>query len=1024
MRGKFDAIVVILFVVSLLLQTLLPLLPSGIDGGEFFQGKAWETLRKDLAKMFGFVSKIKVPGGIGKWLLLVVGMFQAVVVVWFGVGLIVLILAKRVWQPKAMEQRSVCLEIIVPKGADADASRMGVALRKIRSSLPVGGLKRGLHFALEMVYRAGEVRFAVWCPEQYAGAFQNALTGSFPRARVVKRDRLLEALGALPSGAVVVWKDLELMAPPPYPLRRSSKEFEGVEPLTGMIESLAPNENGVDVAAVSIVCRSAPGDWKRDVAAAISGIKGAAVTTDSKGNTRSRPLESWQRDQVQAMETRRMSDGFDVMVRVITAGMNRSGCGRTAVDISRGLSVFSSSEGGMLQGFSEIRSGLWELGDENPLRAWSGSRKASGEANGNPAEAGESFGSPKKRGKRQRVDEENVRRLVYRTMPPYFGRGLPFGIGRRKPSLVVVEELGWIWYPPGPKIESRLVNRAGATYLPAPPTAILRPGEMAIEDGKVVAQATRLALGYDEDRQVYVGPARLTDLCEHIYGVGGTGSGKTEEQKFLAQQWMRLGPAAGGPLPLAYIDAKGTGVADMLDLVPLARERDVMLYDPRRDWVIPFNPLDHRLVARIGPREAADGAMAMVEKAIATKGGMSAQAVAMLEVLRMAIRAVACADERPTLQKSYQFINDDAEGGNAYRARLMPELQIQDVDTWDYFSNDYNSAAVKQSAVAARRRFRMILTSDNVRPLIAVDESVLDFEQVVEGRKIFLARVGRDLKDDQSLIGSMIFNGFLGAGHARYAMLEADPAQKDQMPIVLYIVDEFGMFARMGDIDEMTSLMRGARIAAGFFHQFLGQLSEDDLKSLMGNVGIKIIFPLRDDVDATRIAKQTAGTLTRDDIIGALQYHPYVSSPGQGWYGIAACQPLPVPSEAEVERNLVNERAAGFEWPRGRARTEKDETAERLLLLPWREAATEMVKMDEDDYRDVLERVRDRQRAYAQHIIDNPGCIPSKRERITALSLALYGVWKAALQAELQRQRAETLGTVTVEDGTAPVWWS
>lgn len=1057
MRRKLDAIIVALFVLSLLLQLVLPLvMPQGGEVAAFFQGKAWDTFRKDFDTMFGFLGQIKVPGGMGALLLAVVGLFQVGVVAWFAVGLILMILAKRVWQPKAMEQRSVCFEVIVPKGAEADAGRMVAALRKIRSSLPIGGLKRGLHFALEMVYRAGEVRFQVWCPETHGGIFQKTLTGSFPRARVVKRDRLLEGLAALPGGTAVVWKELELMGPAPFPLRRG-KDFASVDPLTGLIEAVAPDEEGVDVAAVSIVCRSAPGDWKRETAEVISGIKSAATTTDKQGNTRQRPLESWQREQVNALEDRRQSDGFDVVVRIIAAGRNRQGCGHTAVDISRAFAEYNSSDGGQLQGFTEMRSGMWDLGDENPLRGWAGAGQASGEAPNAAAETaeasgeapgeaagpakasgemtGESAGPAKASGKRprrpskeKRTDLTSVRRFAYRTMPPYFGRVLPFGIGRRKPSLVVTDELGWIWYPPGPKTESRLVNRAGATVLPAPQAAILRPGQMAIENGRVVEGATRLALGFDEDRQAWVGPVRLRDLCEHIYGVGGTGSGKTEEQKFLAQQWMLLGPAAGGPLPFAYIDAKGTGVADMLGIVPLARERDVVLYDPRRAWVVPYNPLDHRLVARIGAREAADGAMALVEKAIETKGGMSLQAVAMLEVIRMAIRLVACAEERPTLQKAYLAINDDKEGGNVYRERLLLVAQREDSDTWDYFSNDYTSQAVRQSAVAARRRFRMLLTSEAVRPLIAVEESLLDFEALVEDRRIFLARVGKDLKGDQSMVGSMIFAGFLGAGHARYARMEADPGLVDRLPILLYIIDEFGMFARMGDIDEMTSLMRGAKFAAGFWHQFLSQLSESDLKSLMGNVGFKIIFPLRDDQDATRIAKQSAGALTRDDIMGGLQYHPFVSSPGQGWYGMAARQPLPTPGIAEVERQEVSARAAGFEWPRGRARTEQDAEAERLLLLPWREAAAALVALDEKSYDAMLARIRERQQCWAHHIIDNPGCILDKRERITALSDAQYGVWKAAIHAALQRQRAEAAAEVVLSPDAgaalgAAGWW-
>lgn len=1012
-RRGWQLIVLLLFLLTLAFSCVPGLrdLPTTLlRSGSADEG----TLLRAVRKVFtGYADTLALGGlRLGVWLSLLVGVFQVAVVGWIAGGVILLILAKRVWQPRAVdEDGGVALEVVVPKDVDADANRMVGLLRQLRSSIRLAGLRSVTRFSLEAVFSRGKVRFVVWCPRQIEGAVRTVLKGTFPKIRVLERDVLRDTLGDLAQGQVAVWQDWELMNAPYYPTRMG-KEFEG-EPLDSLIEALEPaqDELGIGLTALCLVCRSVPGSWKREGIAYVAGME--AAQADGQGRSVRPVLSPDQRRQNEAIRSKLAEDGFDVAVRVVAAGSDRSACGRKVWNIGRALALYNSDAGGSRQGFAQKRSAMWVIGERNPLK----SRPASGEEPPAAAETSGGNGAPPVLSK---ADRQNVRVLARRSLPPYFGMVLPFGIGQRRCSVLTPGELGWLWYPPGQKVQSNLVERAGSKYLRPPDAALLRAEDMVVGPEGVNPQGRRLFLGQEEDGPRYVGLGRLADVTYHLWGVGPTGSGKTELQKALMQQWLRVGPAAGGPLGLVFIDAKGPATAEVALLVPLERERDVMWFDPQDDWIIPFNPMDHRFIAALGPQTVARSALEILERAV---GGWQASAVGLEEVLRMTFLAAAYGMSRPTFPKAFSLIDDDPDGENAFREEVLPTVRDRHWDVAKYFDTSYRTNTVRQSAEAARRRFRMVVTSDNVRHLIAVEESVLDFSRLMDEGKILLARISPDLQEDQATIGSLIFQGLVAAGRARFQALQRDPSLKDRLRVLLAIIDEFQMFAGLAGLDEMVSQMRQARVGAGFFHQFVSQLGERELRAIFGNVGTKIVFPLSDDADARRVAAQSGGVLGKDDFLAADRlYKPYVSVRGQGWYGVHATMPLPLPAEEGAERRHVQEHAEPFVWPAERERDALDEEMMRLMGRHWNEAALAMADMEADRFETLVDRINGWRRARALHLEKNPGLIPDKVERVKEKSRCRYGTWRAVIQARMIRSRATTVSAPADDLGAAP-WW-
>jgi len=952
---------------------------------------ATETLRRDWAQMWAPLSRI-LPAS--HWPDLALGLFQVGYVAWVAIGLILLVLSKRVWQPRAQQQRGVALEVTLPSAAPAGARPMAAMLARLHAQLPKGGLRGGVRFSLELVCTDGQVHFVLWGPTQYERIFRQALEGSFPSVRLEKRDVLWERLAAL-SGQEVLCQDYELVGGPCLPL---CTEFQDGEPLDVLFGSMQPPEgSGVAVTAISIVLRPAPGrSWRPSTKQLIAGIKSSAGQHPE--TKQPLPPEPYQREQIAALEARLRAPGYDTVVRIIAASTSPIAADLQVAGMGGTLSQYSSSDGGALQQFA-LRRQWTEAAAAKPSRP-----------------EGKSRGRPARRLPGKGKGPCGLS-LIYRPIPPYLGAILPFGLGQRRGSLLTTRELPHLWQPPGKQVHSPLVARGAATSLRPRAEAVLKPGEMFVDGrGHAVPTATRLALGRAEEGGQYLGPTRPEDILQHGYILGPTGSGKTEELKFILQQELRLGPAAGGPFGCALIDAKGPGFAEMAECVPLARERDVIWCDAYEDWVTPFNVLDWRRIAALGARDVAGAALAALETAV---GGWASTAQGMQEVLYHALAAVACGDERPTLAKALDFISDGPHGED-YRRRLMPRIREEDPDVAGFFESDYRTKAVQSSALAARRRFRKLLLSDQMRPLLAAEEGGLDFLEVMDQGKILLAKVGRDLKDAQRILGALLLQSILQACDERYQQLQIGSGRQPRL--FLLAVDEFQNFARLQAIETLVSMMRGAGISAWFINQVLEQVPDAILNPLLGNVGIKIIFPLRNDEDARRIAALSGGRLSKEDMLRAAPYHAYATAPGQSWYSLVAQRPLPLPAEQEEEQRRVDAtRGARFVWPQGRSRDELDDEVEHLLALPCQGATASLVAMPEARRREVIRRVYELRHARADFLVENPGAIPVKRDRIREMSLCRYGRWRAEIIAQ-KRQIRERPAAGAVAEDVPPSW--
>jgi DNA helicase HerA-like ATPase len=127
---------------------------------------------------------------------------------------------------------------------------------------------------------------------------------------------------------------------------------------------------------------------------------------------------------------------------------------------------------------------------------------------------------------------------------------------------------------------------------------------------------------------------------------------------------------------------------------------------------------------------------------------------------------------------------------------------------------------------------------------------------------------GKIGQDNANLLGALLVSRI-----QFYALQRAKIPNEKRRPFYLY-VDEFQNFAT-GSFEEILSESRKYKLGLNLTHQFTGQLPEDLLKAVYGNVGTIITFALGAP-DAKELAKEFAPYFSEEDIISLERFQVYM----------------------------------------------------------------------------------------------------------------------------------------------------
>ncbi len=413
----------------------------------------------------------------------------------------------------------------------------------------------------------------------------------------------------------------------------------------------------------------------------------------------------------------------------------------------------------------------------------------------------------------------------------------------RESMVLNVEELATVFHFPNKNVEAPFINWLLSKKAPAPDYVVSKFDQDFMYVGRNNFRG--------KSKEVFIKPQ---DRMRHTYVIGQTGAGKSGFISGMMIRDIKMGHGC------AFIDPHGSDVEKILQQIPPERVEDVILFDPadlERPMGLNMLEFDSDAQKTLAVNEMLNIFNTLYD--LKKTGGPMFE-----QYFRYGIMLLTADKESGStlLEIPKIFVDDD------YRNYKLSKCDDQEVvDFWEKQAlKAGGEASLKNIAPYVVSKLASFLTNAYVRPIVAQQESSIDFRDIMDNKKILLAKLskGRIGEFNASLLGMILVSKLL------IAALEREDIPEDQrVPFYLYI-DEFQNFLTDG-VQIILSEARKYQLSLTIAHQFIGQLNKEGgdhriRDSIFGNVGNKAIFRVGVD-DAEFLKKEFDGTFDENDLI-------------------------------------------------------------------------------------------------------------------------------------------------------------
>lgn len=380
--------------------------------------------------------------------------------------------------------------------------------------------------------------------------------------------------------------------------------------------------------------------------------------------------------------------------------------------------------------------------------------------------------------------------------------------------LLNADELVSLVHLPSPSVRSPKLKRLSQRTKAAPKSAL----------------GHSVTLGENENDGKTSGVSLSADQrIRHMHVIGASGTGKSTFLLNLILQDIEQGNG------LAVLDPHGDLIHQIMERIPEERHEDVILIDPSdEEYPIGFNILSaHSEIEK----HLLSSDLVSVFKRLSTSWGDQ-----MTSVLGNAILAFLESERGGTLSDLRRFLIE-----KDYRHEFLKT--VRDSEVVYYWQKEFPLLAGKPQAPLLTR-LDTFLRPKLIRYMVAQRENKLDFAEIMNGGKIFLAKLAQGAIGEENayLLGSLIVSKF-----HQMTLSRQEQRESERRPFFLYI-DEFHNFIT----PSMAQILSGARkyrLGLILAHQELRQLggaSSDIASAVLSNPYTRVCFRVGDD-DARKL---------------------------------------------------------------------------------------------------------------------------------------------------------------------------
>lgn len=341
------------------------------------------------------------------------------------------------------------------------------------------------------------------------------------------------------------------------------------------------------------------------------------------------------------------------------------------------------------------------------------------------------------------------------------------------------------------------------------------------------------------------------DRVRHSYVIGQTGTGKTVMLLNMIIQDIKNGDGC------CFIDPHGSDIEKILANIPPERIDDVIYFDPAYTArPMGLNMLEYDTNYPEQKIFVINELLGIFNKLFDMK---TAGGPAFEQYFRNSAGLIM---EDPssgsTLLEISRVLSD-----KAFRQMKLEKCKNPIIKQfWENAEKTTGEASLANFVPYITNKFDPFVSNDIMRPVIAQQESVLNFREIMDKKKILLVNLSKGRLGDinSNLIGLLLVGKITMA-----ALSRVDIVGKSEVNDFYLYIDEF-QNVTTDSISTILSEARKYRISLNVAHQFIEQLDEGIKNAVFGNVGSMFIHRVSPE-NAVMFEKQLAPTFTPEDII-------------------------------------------------------------------------------------------------------------------------------------------------------------